>query len=472
MANILLDQGNKGPYLLKCPVCNSRYDMNTNVPLILPCLRTVCTDCVIKSLRGTSYFCPYPSCGRTHNAKVGEAEHFPEDSLAMLLLNDCKDGVNVGRTKWWCEKCKDERYIKIFCSTCVQIFCSKCINDHKNSIHSEDHINFNINEILNAEKNKKSVFTFSTCTTSGHEGFRLDMYCSGKTCNYPICKQCKKQHSDTSLHRTQPLIEVVPKLKQEIVKLVTDLETIEQILQRKKERCKQELEKKQSILKDVVKNIDAYATEKKKESMKKVANQKMIRKIKIVENDLKTVNAHLSNICSIRRSAKYSVAFKLIDAFVEDADKLKKQIKTITDSTVHAYPSTSLEMVFCPGHLLGGDHAKESEMVLSTMAFPPFTNIEVPKLIFENEIVEFSILLRNYKKVPIEEPYLDVEVVVTNNGYSIKEKCVPRGNCYVGSFSVNTTGKHKMEVWAIKRKLLLGSIIFDVADGEFYFIHC
>jgi hypothetical protein len=73
--------------LLQCTKCTTKYDKEKHAPLVLPCGKTICMNCVMKNLdeESNSYAC-YFCHDKEHACSSKKLGDFPKNDIILVLL--------------------------------------------------------------------------------------------------------------------------------------------------------------------------------------------------------------------------------------------------------------------------------------------------------------------------------------------------------------------------------------------------
>ncbi|NXI47133.1 TRI66 protein, partial [Galbula dea] len=196
--------------LRNCLVC--KWDLQRRDPRMLPCLHSVCKDCLPSLIRGyscipTEYEVLYegilccPVCKQTC---------FARDIVENFFLKDFPTG-NSAMAKS-CSTCKERRPAHSLCTSCNKWLCSSCTEEHRHGKETGDSF---LSVPLKGctapedEANKFSLF----CPVHTQEPLRL--FC--ETCDTLTCRSClltehkehRFRHLDEALQNQRVILESV-----------------------------------------------------------------------------------------------------------------------------------------------------------------------------------------------------------------------------------------------------------------------
>ncbi len=117
--------------LITCPVCFEKYDLKERIPRILPCIHSLCTECVTSLTRRPDYAygqqgLKCPQCRKIHQVGRQGATAFQENVYIVGFIRSMNENYN---------ECKQHsRDLEFYCSadSCKKPICSKCLlGEHK-----------------------------------------------------------------------------------------------------------------------------------------------------------------------------------------------------------------------------------------------------------------------------------------------------------------------------------------------------
>ena len=117
--------------LLSCSVCFNQYGEGNNefTPRLLPCLHTVCEQCIKQLIEEQKLECP--ECRTKHEARNAE-KSFPQNKY---LLTQTKKDHATKVVEHECRRCEEHKKdLILFCREpgCRKAICTKClITSHK-----------------------------------------------------------------------------------------------------------------------------------------------------------------------------------------------------------------------------------------------------------------------------------------------------------------------------------------------------
>ena len=186
---------------MQCPICLADF----TDPRILPCLHTLCKECLEKHVsasgKGDKFTCPscrhecqIPKAGlsampknfflnsfrevlegqRKKNSEDGASGHSTADSGDRLCDNAKSDTAPHGK-------------VTSFCANCAEFYCETCASYHRKFGFSRDHKLRPAAEV--DEKALKAALNQTKIPyCDQHPEAKLHLYCD--TCQVPVCATC------------------------------------------------------------------------------------------------------------------------------------------------------------------------------------------------------------------------------------------------------------------------------------------
>ena len=176
------------PHGLQCPVCQASFNDGPNNPKIVPCLHTICAQCIESA--GPTAACPLD------RTPVGSsASALPTNWIVLSGVE--RASLQQGKTRH-CDLC-DERNAESVstrhCSHCNLHLCHLHSSSHQKSRDTKHHVLTKFSDYvaslqqehpsgLHVARDMKPLM----CAEPGHENHRLDMWCA--VCEVMLCVQC------------------------------------------------------------------------------------------------------------------------------------------------------------------------------------------------------------------------------------------------------------------------------------------
>ncbi|VDH93312.1 Hypothetical predicted protein [Mytilus galloprovincialis] len=130
--------------LLNCTQCEKRYDQISHQPRILPCLHTICSDCLMKHFQSSSF--KYTVCQKSvdiQDSFESSKDKFPIDFTIRDRIEFVDFNQNIISICDFCDESKTEIYR---CKDCESFICETCIKFHNQSNKFKNHVICNLSE--------------------------------------------------------------------------------------------------------------------------------------------------------------------------------------------------------------------------------------------------------------------------------------------------------------------------------------
>lgn len=166
---------------LKCHICNNEFDEGQKHTRLLPCLHSLCFECLNKTKVNDQLQCP--TCNVTHSVSNID-ETCPCDNTRRDLMDFVK--VKHSLMTVCCSVCPSE-IATHRCTQCAEFLCDDCQKAHMRVSATRNHSLFELAEL------KKSNNVEAFCRPlmcSKHPDTALNKYCTKTTCRKPVCVNC------------------------------------------------------------------------------------------------------------------------------------------------------------------------------------------------------------------------------------------------------------------------------------------
>lgn len=166
---------------LTCHKCNDQYKDGEKHARLLPCLHSLCFECLNKTRDKNQLQCP--NCKVTHT--VDNVEKIcPSDQSRRGLMEFIK--VKREPRSVFCSICPT-RNATHRCQQCAEFLCSECKNAHKRVNATKNHTLLEFDSLEQCQ-NLNAFHPHLMC--SKHPNYDLDLYCTKESCQKPICMMC------------------------------------------------------------------------------------------------------------------------------------------------------------------------------------------------------------------------------------------------------------------------------------------
>lgn len=166
---------------LKCHMCNDEFDEGKKHARLLPCLHSLCFECLIKTKVNDQLQCP--TCNVTHSVSNVD-ETCPRDNTRRDLMDFVK--VKHSLMTVCCSVCPSE-IATHRCTQCAEFLCDDCQKAHMRVSATKNHSLFELAE-LKKSNNEEAFCRPLMC--SKHPESALNNYCTKSTCQKPVCVNC------------------------------------------------------------------------------------------------------------------------------------------------------------------------------------------------------------------------------------------------------------------------------------------
>lgn len=300
---------------LLCQVCNDIYNEDGKHARLLPCLHSLCFECLNKTKVNDNLQCP--TCKVTHNVSNVD-KTCPRDNTRRDLMDFVK--VKRAPTAVGCTACPSN-IATHRCRQCAEFLCGECESAHKRVNATKNHI------LLELEKLKQSSDLDAFCRQllcSEHPDNDLKLYCTKESCQKPVCMMCAiVTCKETNGHKIESADTVAYSKRQIIRDQKVKMEDVGKQIQSVTNDVKAEQEMVSKLRKTVEDEID-----KTFDSLEQIISRGRADLKKTLEDDvmvkqdnLKTQDADLKRMRSeIEESSKFTdqaLAYTNAPAFLQ-----------------------------------------------------------------------------------------------------------------------------------------------------------
>lgn len=166
---------------LKCHKCNAEFQDENKHARLLPCLHSLCFECLNKTKVNDQLQCP--TCEASYFVNDVDKE-CPRDNIRRDLIDFIK--VKQATTTIHCSICPPS-YASYRCKQCAQFLCSECKTRHSRVSATKSHTLIEIT-ILRQTLDLNDFCQQVNCYD--HPENQLVMYCTNDTCQKPKCVSC------------------------------------------------------------------------------------------------------------------------------------------------------------------------------------------------------------------------------------------------------------------------------------------
>ncbi|CAC5418679.1 unnamed protein product [Mytilus coruscus] len=166
---------------LCCSGCSNEYDDIENFARLLPCLHSMCNQCVHNLAKDGAL--PCPECDQKHEFK-GDVSSFPRDNTRQDLMDFVR--VKLAPGAIICQSCGDTKQASVRCKNCSEFLCEECHVAHKRTNVTRGH---ELLELQSLQK-KENLDAFCHQQKCPDHDRELELYCNKDDCQKPICVIC------------------------------------------------------------------------------------------------------------------------------------------------------------------------------------------------------------------------------------------------------------------------------------------
>lgn len=166
---------------LKCHKCNDEFKDENKHARLLPCLHSLCFECLNKTKVNGQLQCP--TCEANYFVNDVDKD-CPRDNIRRDLIDFVK--VKQATTTIQCSICPPS-YASYRCKQCAQFLCSECKTRHSRVSATKSHT------LIEITKLRQTLDLNDFCqqvNCNDHPENQLVMYCTNGTCQKPVCVSC------------------------------------------------------------------------------------------------------------------------------------------------------------------------------------------------------------------------------------------------------------------------------------------
>lgn len=166
---------------LKCHKCNDKFKDESKHARLLPCLHSLCFECLSKTIVNGQLQCP--TCEVNYFVNDVDKD-CPRDNIRRDLIDFVK--VKQSTTTIFCNICPSS-YASYRCKQCAQFLCSECKTRHSRVSATKSHT------LIEIKKLRQTLDLNDFCqqvNCNDHPENQLVMYCTNGSCQKPVCVSC------------------------------------------------------------------------------------------------------------------------------------------------------------------------------------------------------------------------------------------------------------------------------------------
>lgn len=233
---------------LKCHMCNDEFDEGKKHARLLPCLHSLCFECLKKTKVNDQLQCP--TCNVTHSVSNVD-ETCPCDNTRRGLMDLVK--VKHSLKTVCCSVCPSE-IATHRCTQCAEFLCDECHKAHMRVSATRNH---NLFELAELKKSNNVEAFCRPLMCSKHPDTALNNYCTKSTCKKPVCVHCAIDSCREANEHKIENIDSVANAKRQLMKdQISNTEDVSKQIQSIINEIKDEQNKMLNMEKSVEDEID------------------------------------------------------------------------------------------------------------------------------------------------------------------------------------------------------------------------
>ena len=399
---------------LCCSGCSNEFDETDRFARLLPCLHSLCNQCVHNLTKDKSITCP--DCEVKHQIS-SDVSVFPRDTTRLDLMDFVR--VKMAPGAILCQVCAETKQASYRCKNCSEFLCDECHSAHKKTSVTKDH---EVLELQSLQK-REDLDGFShkqKCTSHDRE---LELYCNSDGCKKPVCFMCALlNHRQDAGHDLQEIASVDSAKKDNMRQRIDDTNKSGKELKRVLEDIAVEINAVKGLGKEVESQIDqsfqAYIDTlvQRRDELKKDVNKNVQMKISTLENQLRNLKIHQKHINEATEFADQTLLYKNPPAFLQIEGVVTERLQKLTDEPFDKEPHEIATIGFNSKGLAQDIETKSTAMakVWSSNAYKPNTKIVArQEKAYQDESVTFIGTLRNYAGKPMIEDLGHLKASIT-----------------------------------------------------------
>ncbi|XP_061185957.1 tripartite motif-containing protein 2-like [Saccostrea echinata] len=393
---------------LMCHVCNEQYNEDGKHPRLLPCLHTLCFDCLNKTKVNDELQCP--TCKIKHSVtnvdKVCPRDNTRRDLMDFVKVKRAPSAVS-------CSSCPSN-VATHRCRECAEFLCVECQKAHERVSATKGHTLI----LLEKLKQSQDLDAFCRQLMCSDHNKDLQLYCTKDTCQKPVCMMCAIVTCKESNGHVIESAETVAKERRKDIKTQkTSMEKVGKEVEQVIGDVKSEQRKVDDLRKKVEGEIDEtfdkliQIIERGRADQKKALEDSVMTKqdnLKTQEKELKRMKGEIEESSNFTDQA---LAYTNAAALLQIDHTIDNRLNALTKQFFDKEPHEMATFGFHAKGLISEIQSKVVEMakVWSVSAFPPNCKIGLEEELEENKSTTFVVNLRDFqKKTPFKDCDLDV----------------------------------------------------------------
>ncbi|XP_076089758.1 E3 ubiquitin-protein ligase TRIM33-like [Mytilus galloprovincialis] len=438
--------------LLNCTQCKKRYDQSSYQPRILPCLHTICTDCLMKNFESNSIKCTV--CQKSVNIQ-DSFESLKDDFPIDFTIRDRIEFVDTfdKNKSSICDFCDESKTATYRCKDCENFICETCIKFHNKSNKFKNHITRNLSERSDISEFSHEVF----CTKDGHENRPLEIFCTGNGCKRPVCNMCFAiDHSDSGDHQAKDVQDVFELEMERIFDKYKETEELGHGINEVRKRIKDEMSaiKRQKETEQHKLNEFFIHCHELLKSRQNVLTQKLGTEIEI---KMKALTLQEEELDSFQNKILTSKVFlqqaslsKNAPAFLASVSSVDKQLDEIKETEFDRQPTHIANMKFIDDREQSENIIKRLGILLTSTVDPHTSEIKNPKIMYAKTDGIFEVSLKDSHGRQVKDQNICMEIIFLdeNTGQELTFPFYVSGanGCFKAKCSIISPGTYQANV--------------------------
>lgn len=398
---------------LSCSQCQENFlKKHDLLAYLLPCLHTVCSECV-------------SGLNQTHSTKIDcfvckESHEFHSDDITKTIpvdhtRPDLRDFICMHKFphEICCTPCNDDG-VKAYsrCTECAEFLCADCTAAHTRTTTTQCHDVREISKLKDAH-DLEVFHTLLRCPAhkENNRENSLTLFCSKETCQKPICFLCRFiSCKESDGHTILDLKEATASSKFYMEDEIKKIQITRRELQRVKSVVESEIEEMDGCEVKLEASIDSTIDEmiNKLETRRHELKSDLMNRTEIKRETLRNQKRALAerqrNIDQGLQFAKQALCSTNDAAFLQIDKTIMDRLYRLNHDPFDRKPHERALVcfLFSKANLELQRLLTENLKVWSTSVFSPNTTFNVPGDVKENRQTKMLVFLRDHQKRPVE----------------------------------------------------------------------
>lgn len=400
---------------LCCSGCSNEYDEQENFARLLPCLHSLCNQCVQHLSKDGSLQCP--DCEQKHDSN-GDLSSFPRDNTRQDLMDFVK--VKMAPGAILCQACRETKQATFRCKNCSEFLCEGCQIAHQKTNLTRNHEVLQL-QALQKKENLDAFCHQQKCTLHDRQ---LELYCNKDECQKPICFMCALlTHRQDTGHDIQEIIKISDQKKEDMQELISSVNSTDKEVKEVIKVIDLEVTNVRDLGKKVESEIDNAFDQylqlfnKRRQELKNDVKRYVQMKAGTLENQLQNLKTQHKYIDEATEFADQTLMYNNPPAFLQIEGTVTNRLGKLNKQWFDRVPHEVATIGFtCKGlqHELQNKVTTLAK-VWSSNAYQPHTKIEQKQRVaVQDESITFIGVLCNYVGKPLTEDLTQLKATITN----------------------------------------------------------